>query len=253
MLPDEYVTQVLRRYEPDVEPDTPTARAAEEIPGVIAPWTGRCLMSVCPTGSWAKGTRIRGSTDLDLLILLGPRTHGTPEQIHRSLFAFLKRKGHTPIRHNVAIALQYRSLLIHLIPARQEWGSGDRVAIFETERGRSTVTNPSAHVQMIRESGRAEDIRAAKIWRDRHGLRFPSFYLELVVLDALRHRAHNQPAANLLGTLGYLGKSFAGTPFRDPANIENKVSTELTEHEQLAIASAAERTLREKDWSRIIG
>jgi hypothetical protein len=252
MSPDDYVAAIVKRYELPDGPEAPATRAATDLAEMIKPWAGRCLMGTTPTGSWAKGTRIRGSTDLDLLILLGPRTRGTPAQIHQSLFAFLKRGGHAPRQHNVGIGMQYSGLMVDLIPARQEWGSGDRVALFETERGRVTITNLDEHVRLIRESGRVEDIKATKIWRDLRGLRFPSFYLELVVLDALRHRAHHQPGANLLGTLEYLRDNFAGTSFRDPANSENKVSAELTEHEQLAIAAAAGKDLKEEDWNRII-
>jgi len=219
---------------------------------LIKPWAGHYLMGTSATGSYAKGTRIRGSTDLDILVQLGPRTHPTPERIHKTLFALLKHRGLVPRSRNVSIAIQYQGLLVDLIPARQEWGSGDRVALFETERNQVTVTNIGEHVRLIRESGRIEDIKALKIWRDLRGLRFPSFYLELVVLDALRHRAHNQPGANLLGTLECLRDRFVGTPFRDPANFENRISAELSEHEQLALAAAARESLEEGSWDRIV-
>ncbi|MFO7674836.1 MAG: hypothetical protein R6X12_00755 [bacterium] len=252
MSPDDYVAAVLKRYDLQDGPESPAARTAGVLAELVKPWSGHCLIGTMPTGSWAKGTRIRGSTDLDLLVLLGPRTRGTPEKIHHSLFAFLKRNGHSPRQRNVAISMQFRGLLVDLVPARQEWGSGSKAAIFETERGRPTVTDLDAHVRLIRDSGRVADIRALKVWRDLRGLRFPSFYLELVVLDALKRRPRNQPADNLLVTLEYLRDNFAGTSFRDPVNVENKVSTELTEHEQMAIAAAAGETLQVGDWERII-
>lgn len=252
MSPDDYVAAVIRSYELPDGPESPAGRAIEGVVELVKPWAGRCLISTGPAGSWAKGTRIRGSTDLDIVILLGPRTHGTLEKIFHTLFVFLKHKGLSPRQRSVTIAIDYKGLSVDLLPARQEWGSGDKVALFETERGQTVVTDIDKHVQLVRESGRVEDIKALKIWRDLQGLRFPSFYLELIVLDALRHRAHQQPATNLIATLEYLRDRFAGTPFRDPANIENKVSTTMLEHEQLAIATAAGRTLVESDWARIV-
>jgi hypothetical protein len=252
MSPDDYVAAVLKRYELPTGPDSPAEKATEELGRLITAWAGRYLMSLTTTGSYAKGTRVRGSTDLDLLVSLGPRTKGGPHQIYDCMFAWLKSKRFNPRTRNIGITIQYKGLIVDIIPARMEWGSTNDHSVFETERGHATRTNFDRHVKFIRESKRIEEIRAAKIWRDLLNLRFPSFYLELAVLDAVKHRAHHQPAENLTAILEYFSTMLVSVPFRDPANFNNKVSSELTEHEQMAVATAAAATLKKSDWDRVI-
>ncbi|MBN2537867.1 hypothetical protein JXB37_06285 [candidate division WOR-3 bacterium] len=249
---DDYVAAVLREYALPSGPGSPAEAAARELKKLVGGWAGKYLMAIEPAGSYVKNTRVRGGTDLDLLVSLGPRTKGTVRQQYHCLFNWLKSQGLKPVTGHVTVIIQYHGLLVDLLLARQDWGGSGNHTVFETERERETSTNFETHERLVRESGRTEDIRALKIWRNLRGLRFPSFYLELVVLDALRHRAHNQPGANLLAVLEYLRDKFVRTPFRDPANFENRVSDELTEHEQMAIAEAAARSLGERDWAAIV-
>ena len=53
-------------------------------------------------------------------------------------------------------------------------------------------------------SGRIDEIRLLKTWRTLHGLRFPSFYLEMAALDALRYALRGNVAVNVLRCLEYL-------------------------------------------------
>jgi hypothetical protein len=74
----------------------------------------------------------------------------------------------------------------------------------------------------------------------------------LAVLDALRHRARHQPAANMEVVLRYFKDTLPGAPIRDPANFENRVSDDLLRHEKIAIADAATESLKQTDWSKVV-
>jgi hypothetical protein len=91
-----------------------------------------------------------------------------------------------------------------------------------------------------------------KIWRNLRTLRLPSFCLELAVMDALRHRAHHQPAANMETVLRYFKDTLPNAPIRDPANFENRVSDDLLKHEKIAIAEAATESLKRADWGKVV-
>lgn len=67
------------------------------------------------------------------------------------------------------------------------------------------------------------EIRAIKIWRANHGLDFPSFYLELIVLDALAG-CGSSVANNVQRTLGYIADNLTARRVEDPANTNNTVS-----------------------------
>lgn len=250
--PDEYIRSVLTRYELAAGPGSPAETAAENLSKPIKEWAGRYLIDVQLCGSYVKGTRVKGSTDLDLLVLLGPRTPLGVDRLYDYLFSCMKRKDFGPRRQNVSVGLTFQGLAVDLIPARQEQGSSGDVLVFETERRRSVRTNLDTHLRVVRQSNWSGEIRALKVWRNLRGLRFPSFCLELTVIDALRNREHGRLARNIETVLQYLRDAFVGAPIRDPANFDNRVSDDLVKHEKIAISEAAARTLVLTDWGRVI-
>jgi predicted nucleotidyltransferase len=252
MVPDDYVRSILTRYELQTGEGSPAELAAAELMQPITEWAGRYLQGISFCGSYAKGTRVRGATDIDILVSLGPRTPLDADKLYERLFDVLKRKGLKPNRLSVSIGLELRGLVIQVIPARQEWGGGNDHRIFETEHQRVTRTNLDTHLKVVKESGWVDEIRLMKIWRNLRGLRLPSFCLELAVMDALRRSQPNQPAANMETALLYLKDTFPNAPLRDPANFENRVSDDLLKHEKIAISDAASDSLKQGTWGKVV-
>jgi hypothetical protein len=233
------VRSIIAGYEVPVTPSGPAERARLELQKPLASWASRYLHDIAPTGSYVKGTRIRGSTDLDLLVSLNAQTRGTMKQVFHSLFSALKGRGYSAIMQKVSIGVVYGGVGVDIIPAKRSGDNSSDHHVYRTERDVTVKTNIYAHTNLIQGCGRVEEIKAAKIWRDLRGLEFPSFCLELVVLDALRHRAMNQPAANLRAVLEYLRDRFVGAPFRDPQNFSN-------------IVSDAAVTLKHPEWEKVL-
>lgn len=252
MLPDAYVRSILAKYELPSGEGSPAELAAAELRQPITEWAGRFLLDIRLCGSYAKETRIRGTTDIDLLISLGPRTPLGIDKLYDRFFDFMKRRGYNPRRQSVTVGVTHHGLMVDLIPAKQEWGGANDHLIFETEHQRITRTNFDTHLQAVKESGTIEEIRLLKIWRTLRGLRLPSLCLELAVMDALRRQARHQPAANTEVVLRYLKDVLPSAPIRDPANFENLVSDDLLKHEKLAISEAAAESLKHSDWAKIV-
>jgi len=252
MLPDVYVRSILAKYDLPGGEGSPAELAATELRNPITEWAGRFLLGIGFCGSYAKGTRIRGAADVDLLISLGPRTPLDVDKLYDRFFEFLKRRDHNPRRKSVSVGLTYHGLEVDLTPAKQEWGGSNDHRIFETEHRRITRTNFDTHLQVVRESGAIEEIRLLKIWRTLRNLRLPSFCLELAVMDALRRHARHELAANMEVVLQYLKDVLPGAPIRDPANFENIVSDDLLKHEKLAISEAAAESLKQTNWAKIV-
>ncbi len=253
MVPDAYVRSILAKYDLPSGEASPAELAAADLKQPITEWAGRFLLGIHFCGSYAKGTRVRGATDIDILVSLGPRTPLDVDKLYDRFFDFLKGRGYKPVRQNVSIGLLHHGLDVDLIPARQEWGGSNDHRIFETEHQRVTRTNFDTHLRAVKESDAIEEIRLVKIWRNLRNLRLPSFCLELAVIDALRRSAHHQPAANMEIVLRYLKDTFPNAPIRDPANFENRVSDDLMKHEKLAIAEASTESLKQgKNWGKIV-
>lgn len=101
-------------------------------------------------------------------------------------------------------------------------------------------------------SGRTNEIRLTKIWKDLRGLNFPSFYLELMVIDALKGRMQGQLASNFWEVLRFLCQDFIGRIYYDPANTNNRISDDLTAQERQAIATAACQSRQQQLWTNIV-
>lgn len=125
------------------------------------------------------------------------------------------------------------------------------VSLYRNRAGSWTKTNVARHIQIVLDSRRNEEIRALKIWRRLHGLDFPSIYLELAVIRALRRR-RGDLAANLIRVFEWLESEIRQVPVVDPANTANVISDDLTANEKRAIASRAAWSLQQPYWDRIL-
>lgn len=252
MTADEYVLSVVSKYRLLTGPQSQAYQVGQQFYPTTKNWANKFLIEVSFSGSYAKGTGIKGSTDVDLFISLHPQTPGTLKEIYDNLYAYLTQKGYAPRRQNVSIGLTYSSLLVDLIPARKQAGNTNDHSLFLNKAQTWTQTNVQTHINKIQQSGRLDEIRAIKIWRNLNRLSFPSFYLELTVLDALYGKNKNQPAGNVMTVLEYLRDKFIGARVVDPANSNNIISDDLTAIEKLAISSAAKSSLTKSTWEQII-
>ena len=105
-------------------------------------------------------------------------------------------------------------------------------------------------IRYVRESSCREEILATKIWRRKQGLYFPSFCLELAVIEALE--AGHGPASRFLGVLEWLAEELLDAALRDPANQSNVVSELMSESEKGRVAEAARISLRAASWKEVV-
>jgi len=90
-----------------------------------------------------------------------------------------------------------------------------------------------------------------KLWRNQKGLDFPSFYLELTVINAL-YGKYGTLSGNVLNVFEYLRDTFQNARIVDPANTNNIISDDLTAAEKGKVKAAAEEALKATYWSQII-
>jgi hypothetical protein len=99
-------------------------------------------------------------------------------------------------------------------------------------------TNLAEQARYVRESGRVDDILAAKIWRRKQAVYFPSFCLELAVIEALGTGGGGLGVSlRFERVLEWLAEEVPRTELRDPANRNNLVSEVMTESEKWRVAN----------------
>lgn len=247
-----YLRGILAREAVAIGMRSPFRLLEPEIEGVCRRWAGRTLLEVYPTGAFEKGFANRSGVVIDFLVSLAPDSHYVLADAYDGLCAALADEGLSPVRRSVSIAVTLRGWSVDIIPARRVGPNTDEHAVFLTRTGRPTVTNLTQHVLDGIACGRRDEIRLIKLWRDQRGLDFPSFYLELAVIAALRRRAAADLADNVWTVFGYLEALFAARSQLDPANANNIVSDQLTPAQKDAVRRAAQYARAGRSWHDII-
>jgi hypothetical protein len=105
-------------------------------------------------------------------------------------------------------------------------------------------TNINIHILTVALSNCQPTIRILKLWRDQKALDFPSFYLELMVIEALKGVPLTDLSARVVHAVAYLRDNILISRVVDPANTNNIVSDDLTVAGKAAIKAAAVRAFQ---------
>jgi len=248
---DHYVASVIDKHRVDSGPESVAHAAALEVMPLVKEWGANYLRGMTPSGAYAKGTAISLCTDIDLLIALKPIPGMEMRNVFWNLFEFLTGRNLRPEAHSVAMRVRHKGVKIDLVPACLMDGN-PREHTLHNDSAAGIRTDVGQHVHLVSSSGRAQEICALKIWRERNSLDFPSLYLELTVLEALTGQRFGQLADNVLTILRYIAGRFRKETVRDPANEDNVISDSLTASEKGMLGKAAGKALFDEDWKRIL-
>lgn len=207
------------------------------------------------SGSVAKGTNIKGGSDIDLFISVGAVPGEALRDIASDLMAWAQRRDLAPRAQNVSIGTKYKGFEVDLTPGRRQNPGTDDHSLFVRRRNSWTKTNVAEHIDFVRGSGSQSEIRLAKLWRDHRNIDLPSFLLELAVIRALSN-GRGTLEANFARALHYLATDFADARLVDPSNSANVVSEELSRAEKIVIAkhaSADARSAYSGHWWSVFG
>lgn len=251
-LASEYVASMIDKYAVGAGPASAAARAAEELVPALREWAGRYLLEIGLSGSYAKGTATSLGTDIDVFMSLSDVAGQSMKDIYWSLFQFLADRGLKPQAQNVSMRVARNGMQVDLVPGRKQPGNTSDHTLYRRKKDNWMQTNVVEHIRLVSGSGRTREIRALKIWRERNRLDFPSFYLELTVIDALRGTRASGLAANVWRAFQYVADRFGNARVVDPANSNNVVSNDLSLEEKRVIWMAARRTLNTSSWEHIL-
>jgi hypothetical protein len=208
-------------------------------------------VSVSPSGSFAKGTANHSGTDIDLFISLSHQVTSTLKEIYDSLFKNMTEKGYSPKRQNVSINVKVNSYSVDLVPAKRQGSYGDDHSLYRRKADTWTKTNVTTHINHVRQGNRLNESRILKLWRNQKGLDFPSFYLELTVINALAGQ-YGTLSSNVWKTFEFLRDTFPNARIVDPANTNNIISDDLTSAERATVKAAAVQALNAQNWNQIV-
>lgn len=249
---DNYLHNVVSQHTASDGDRNAAVATAQALLPYIHDWAGDSLSNVYYSGSYAKGTGLKTSTDIDFFISLIQSCPQPLKEIYNLLFQRCEALRLQPKKQNVSINVRLDGRSIDLVPAkRQDTHSFDH-SLYRRRADTWTKTNVETHRTYVIGSGRRGEIILAKRWRNLNALEWPSFYVELAVIDALSGKSQFDLANNFWDVLMYIRDRFEARRIIDPANTNNIVSDDLTSREKKAITQAAETALSKKTWGEIV-
>lgn len=249
-MPEQYLRQVLAKYSSAAR--QPQINAAfTTIQGILVPWAGGLLHSYQPSGSFAKGTSILIGTDLDIFFCLSSNCTDSLREIYIKTRNHLAQAGYASREQNVSMRISCAGITCDIVPARRQAGNGSNASLYRRKADSWTLTNIDHHIQLISNSGRRDEIRLVKIWLSLHQLDVPSFYVELLVLEALSGYRYAQLASNSVRVLEFIRDRARTLRLLDPSNTNNVVSDDVTIAERGQLVSLATRALS-GSWSSFV-
>lgn len=252
----QYLNNVLLNSTPPTGPYSVAAQAINSVTPLIKKWGGNNIAYLGLSGSYAKGTAVKGGTDIDLFISLSYRLNMGLKEIYDNLHQYMRANGYPYAKaQNVSIGINVNGVSIDLVPARQQSSYDNDHSLYSRKNGTWIKTNIQKHIDVVTKSGRQSEIRLMKLWRNQRKIDFPSFYLELSVIEALKGQPllgySNNLENNIVKTLTYLKNNLKSGRIVDPANTNNIISNTLTIYEKNYISQAAAASLS-GSWGEFI-
>lgn len=245
----EYVKSILKKY--SVSPNI-SNHYRDYFKPYIEEWAGEFLVDLKISGSSKKGTAVSNGTDVDLFISLTSTTANTLNEIYESLYKYMRQKGFSARRQNVSIGIDLDNYQIDLVPARRQSQFGNDHSLYVSKTNTWTKTNIETHISHVSNSNRLDEIKLVKIWRNLNQLDFPSFYLELIVIESMYNKIIGNTDANFLSALSYISANIENNRYMDPSNTNNCISSQISLAEKRRIAAVAKSSCAQRLWKDIV-
>ena len=254
-----YLYGVLQKYA--ARSLTPHSLQILQLKTLLTQWSNTCYITTLDSGSRAKGTAIALASDVDYMVSLKSncnQNNGGLKSIYDSLYDKLNGSYRNVRKQNVSVRINLNGLEVDVTPARKHTGLTNDHWVYLSKQNTRQQTNVQRHITDISRSGRTNEIKVLKIWRELNKLDFPSVYLEyLLVKNILAGRsiASDQLAPNCWHIFNELAKG-AGNPLLarvvDPANSDNILSDLLTVAEKNKIIAQAKVAPSQRFWGSIV-
>lgn len=208
-------------------------------------------------GSYKKGTMIKESFDLDLVLYHPHTTKKSLRDIYFDTKAIIQSKGYNPKQKNVALQCSlehdtYGSYHLDVVPGRAIDDTYEYANLYKSKEDTSMRTSVKAHVEAVQQTRHRDIIKLLKLWKVRKGFYCPTFILEALVMRYTN--TSNIPAdlPNLLNNcFKYISDHIMQIRLVDPANSNNILSNELPQSQKQQIQIHARQAYNAKKWEEV--
>lgn len=256
---DMYLFQILLKY--NARDLSPYSSSISQLKNTLRIWANTCYIDILDSGSRANGTAISLASDVDYLISLTNNcneNNGGLESVYNSLYNKLNSTYYNAKKQNVSVRINLNGLEVDVTPARKQPGNTNDHNLYVSKLRTWKQTNIQKHISDVSQSGRTNEIKLLKIWRELNGLDFPSTYLEYLLINNIlinRSKNINDIGNNFWHILTELAKDYANplsSRIIDSANSANILSDLLTTTEKNEIIRKAKISVQQQNWGNIV-
>jgi hypothetical protein len=246
-----YLSNIVKKYSVLGEERLKFQAKTRPLQRELRRWANQYIDKIIPSGSFLKGTAIKGAADIDLLISLKNQAPFTLKEIYESLYDFLNQ-SYSAQKQNVSIGIIYQGIKVDLVPAKKQPNVTHPHSIYVSKQDTWTKTNINMHINLIKKSPHRNVIKLLKIWSKLNRLDFSSFVLEMTVLEVLRKKRVLGIDKKFLSVLEYIIEEFEYAKIYDPANTNNVISDSISNDQKDRIIQAAITSYHSEFWENIV-
>ncbi len=168
-----FLLQILQQY----QARNIATNIETELKNYIYGWCQKCDPEIFISGSRAKQTAISVASDYDYFVSLSSSCNVNQkgiDAISNALHTHLQKKYPNSIRRqNVSTRINISGLNIDITVGTKITGYQNYHWLYKSKDDSKKQTNTKMHIDDISKSGRTNEIKLIKIWRELNGLEFP--------------------------------------------------------------------------------
>lgn len=215
-------------------------------------------ISIEQSGSLAKGTAIKGKSDIDLFISLeDPNNKITTEDFHKALYRYLSKQFIDIREQNVSIGIKYSGFDIDVVPAKKintkSYENYNDHYLWSNKKHGRIQTNIQKHIDMVKNSTCQDIIMILKVWREYNRIEFPSIFIEQLCIEVLGKYNCSSLSQKFYQMMSVIWENLDDIYIIDPSNSGNIISDIMNNGEKKELKSLAFYTLNATDISNYIG
>ncbi len=240
---------VLKKYKIDDKELDKLPIVSEEIWHLLKP-----IHALNPTkyfgGSYAKGTMINTSFDLDMLVYFPNSVSKSPQELVKLVESILNENLKTK-RLGVAIQFSINGFDVDLIIGKYQDDKKEFVDLWNSITEKKMRSSLVVHINHVSEV--EEIIKLMKIWRDKHKLNWHKLAMERSIVWALKDKPKNDFGECLKMIFLDIKSNIDTIDFLDPANSNNPIFVNDDERKRIKeIATQSYRDILEGKFSSIL-
>lgn len=203
-------------------------------------------------GSYAKGTMIKASYDLDIVLYWTNNFQLSPQNLYNEVGSVLQSRGRHPKSKKVGWEIPFPGdFHIDVIPGKEILNKPNYAYLFNKDQISRFQTSVKKHVSHVRNSKRQNVIRLMKLWKQRKNVPIKTFILECIVIESCKGLSRNTLEPQIDAAFEFMCKNILTRRIIDPANSQNFVSDVITSEDKNRIRRLATHAVDAKSWSQV--